>query len=210
MSRSREATRLNEKRSPIDRARCQSFRTDSGRNEGYEPLGRPPESVTPSASASARVEAGSGSPNWYDACDGRGRFLVRSAAASRVLVTSDRLRTDRLTASPDGEIADPRLVVTCHARCFARCSLGAPSSAPTRDARQAGSRSPGFRHHHDRVPCATPARDAPPDRAAPSATASSSRCVHRERSLDLERYWRSSPLVFSLLPRCHGLFGSQK
>ena len=24
------------------------------------------------------------------------------------------------------------------------------------------------------------------------------------------RYWRSRPLVFSLLPRCHGLFGSQK
>ena len=24
------------------------------------------------------------------------------------------------------------------------------------------------------------------------------------------RYWRSSPSVFSLLPRCHRLFGSQK
>ena len=24
------------------------------------------------------------------------------------------------------------------------------------------------------------------------------------------KYWRSSPLVFSLVPRCHGLCGSQK
>src|SRR5262249_18442347 len=38
------------------------------------------------------------------------------------------------------------------------------------------------------------------------AIASSSRCVRCERSDDLGRYWRSSPLVFSLLPRCHGLF----
>ena len=42
------------------------------------------------------------------------------------------------------------------------------------------------------------------------AMASSSRWVHCERSVDLGRYWRSSPLVFSLLPRCQGLFGSQK
>ena len=28
--------------------------------------------------------------------------------------------------------------------------------------------------------------------------------------MPLGRYWRSSPLVFSLLPRCHGECGSQK
>jgi hypothetical protein len=42
------------------------------------------------------------------------------------------------------------------------------------------------------------------------AMASSSRWVHCDRSADLGRYWRSSPLVFSLLPRCQGLLGSQK
>jgi RNA-directed DNA polymerase len=30
------------------------------------------------------------------------------------------------------------------------------------------------------------------------------------RSVPLGKYWRSSPLVFSLVPRCHGLCGSQK
>ena len=29
------------------------------------------------------------------------------------------------------------------------------------------------------------------------------------RNIAIE-YWRSSPLVFSLVPRCHGLCGSQK
>src|SRR5262245_57667464 len=42
------------------------------------------------------------------------------------------------------------------------------------------------------------------------AILSSSRCVHCERSVDLGRYWRSSPLVFSLLPRCQGLLGLTK
>lgn len=28
------------------------------------------------------------------------------------------------------------------------------------------------------------------------------------RSVPLGKYWRSSPLVFSLVPRCHGLCGS--
>ena len=31
-----------------------------------------------------------------------------------------------------------------------------------------------------------------------------------ERSVPLGMYWRSSPLVFSLEPRCQGLWGSQK
>ena len=30
-----------------------------------------------------------------------------------------------------------------------------------------------------------------------------------ERSMPLGRNWRSRPLVFSLLPRCHGAWGSQ-
>src|SRR2546423_494280 len=30
------------------------------------------------------------------------------------------------------------------------------------------------------------------------------------RSVRFGKYWRSSPFVFSLLPRCHGLRGSQK
>ena len=42
------------------------------------------------------------------------------------------------------------------------------------------------------------------------ATASISSAVHRERSVPLGKYWRSSPLVFSLVPRCHGLCGSAK
>jgi putative transposase len=43
-----------------------------------------------------------------------------------------------------------------------------------------------------------------------AATASSSAAVYRLRSEPLGKYWRSKPLVFSLLPRCHGLRGSQK
>ena len=34
--------------------------------------------------------------------------------------------------------------------------------------------------------------------------------LHRERSVPFGKYWRSSPLVFSLVPRCHGLRGSAK
>ena len=30
------------------------------------------------------------------------------------------------------------------------------------------------------------------------------------RSVRLGKYWRRRPLVFSLVPRCHGLCGSQK
>jgi len=40
--------------------------------------------------------------------------------------------------------------------------------------------------------------------------ASSCSWVTPPRSARLGKYWRSSPLVFSLLPRCHGLCGSQK
>src|SRR3954453_11783739 len=42
------------------------------------------------------------------------------------------------------------------------------------------------------------------------ATASRSSAAHRDRSVPLGKYWRSSPLVFSLLPRCQGLWGSAK
>ncbi len=38
----------------------------------------------------------------------------------------------------------------------------------------------------------------------------SSRWFNPERSVPLGRYWRKSPLVFSLVPRCHGLCGSAK
>ena len=31
-----------------------------------------------------------------------------------------------------------------------------------------------------------------------------------DRSVPFGKYWRSRPLVFSLVPRCHGLCGSQK
>ncbi len=31
-----------------------------------------------------------------------------------------------------------------------------------------------------------------------------------DMSVPLGKYWRSSPLVFSLVPRCHGDLGSQK
>ena len=37
-----------------------------------------------------------------------------------------------------------------------------------------------------------------------------SRCVLGEVPVPLGKYWRSSPLVFSLLPRCQGEWGSQK
>src|SRR5680860_751661 len=37
-----------------------------------------------------------------------------------------------------------------------------------------------------------------------------SSAVQREMSVPLGKYWRSSPLVFSFDPRCHGLAGSQK
>src|SRR3990170_3836415 len=40
--------------------------------------------------------------------------------------------------------------------------------------------------------------------------ASRSTGVCRARSVPLGKYWRSSPLVFSLVPRCHGLRGSAK
>ncbi len=42
------------------------------------------------------------------------------------------------------------------------------------------------------------------------ATASISSAVQRDRSVPLGKYWRSSPLVFSLVPRCQGLLGSAK
>ena len=42
------------------------------------------------------------------------------------------------------------------------------------------------------------------------ATASRSSRLCRARSVPLGKYWRSRPLVFSLVPRCHGLWGSQK
>jgi putative transposase len=43
-----------------------------------------------------------------------------------------------------------------------------------------------------------------------SATASRSFREWREKSVPLGKYWRSRPFVFSLVPRCHGLCGSQK
>jgi len=43
-----------------------------------------------------------------------------------------------------------------------------------------------------------------------SATRSSSAWVIVPKSVPLGKYWRSSPLVFSLVPRCHGEWGSQK
>ena len=43
-----------------------------------------------------------------------------------------------------------------------------------------------------------------------SATASRSSRECRDRSVPLGKYWRSSPLVFSFVPRCQGLCGSQK
>lgn len=43
-----------------------------------------------------------------------------------------------------------------------------------------------------------------------SATASRQSWLYPERSVSLGKYWRSRPLVFSLVPRCYGLRGSQK
>ena len=43
-----------------------------------------------------------------------------------------------------------------------------------------------------------------------AATAARSSALQRARSVPLGKYWRSSPLVFSLVPRCQGLCGSQK
>ena len=43
-----------------------------------------------------------------------------------------------------------------------------------------------------------------------AATASMSSLLHRERSVPLGKYWRRSPLVFSFMPRCQGLWGSAK
>src|SRR5687768_6833882 len=37
-----------------------------------------------------------------------------------------------------------------------------------------------------------------------------SRWVYPDKSVTLGRYWRNGPLVFSLVPRCHGLYGSAK
>jgi transposase len=42
------------------------------------------------------------------------------------------------------------------------------------------------------------------------ATRSSSVCVKRDRSVPLGKYCRKSRFVFSFVPRCHGLCGSQK
>ena len=43
-----------------------------------------------------------------------------------------------------------------------------------------------------------------------AATASSSAAVCLARSVPLGKYWRNMPLVFSFVPRCRGLWGSQK
>jgi putative transposase len=43
-----------------------------------------------------------------------------------------------------------------------------------------------------------------------AATAARSPGLWRLRSVPLGKYWRSRPLVFSLVPRCQGLCGSQK
>jgi hypothetical protein len=43
-----------------------------------------------------------------------------------------------------------------------------------------------------------------------SATRSRSTSVSGLRSVPLGKYWRNSPLVFSLVPRCQGEWGSQK
>src|SRR5205823_7640075 len=43
-----------------------------------------------------------------------------------------------------------------------------------------------------------------------SATALRWLWFQRAKSVPLGKYWRSKPLVFSLVPRCHGLCGSQK
>ena len=38
----------------------------------------------------------------------------------------------------------------------------------------------------------------------------SSRCVYPDKSVPFGTYWRSNPLVFSLVPRGQGLYGSAK
>ena len=43
-----------------------------------------------------------------------------------------------------------------------------------------------------------------------AATLSSSSWVCKDRSVPFGKYCRRSPLVFSLVPRCHGECGSQK
>ena len=43
-----------------------------------------------------------------------------------------------------------------------------------------------------------------------AATASRSAWVCTDRSVPFGKYWRRRPLVFSLVPRCHGEWGSQK
>src|SRR5215472_9061832 len=45
-------------------------------------------------------------------------------------------------------------------------------------------------------------------RAAATAAISTALCMLR--SVPFGKYWRSNPFVFSLVPRCHGLWGSQK
>src|ERR1700738_1535746 len=42
------------------------------------------------------------------------------------------------------------------------------------------------------------------------ATAAMSSALCARRSVPFGKYWRSRPLVFSLVPRCQGLRGSQK
>src|SRR3954464_14822620 len=42
------------------------------------------------------------------------------------------------------------------------------------------------------------------------ATAARSSALCALRSVPFGKYWRSSPLVFSFVPRCQGLWGSQK
>src|SRR4051812_24156633 len=42
------------------------------------------------------------------------------------------------------------------------------------------------------------------------ATAAGSSALCALRSVPFGKYWRSSPLVFSFVPRCQGLWGSQK
>ena len=40
--------------------------------------------------------------------------------------------------------------------------------------------------------------------------AAMSSAVQRDRSVPFGKYWRNKPLVFSLVPRCHGLSGSAR
>ena len=47
-------------------------------------------------------------------------------------------------------------------------------------------------------------------RLSRSAIASRSLCDSASSLVPFGRYWRTNPLVFSLVPRCHGLLGSQK